>query len=263
MKKQPSPLSRPLFLAALFLLLLNDFVLKPNFPGAVTGKLSDITGVFTLTVFGLALLPRYRLRVAAGSALWFVYWKSPLSQTLIDCFNGLALYPIQRVVDYSDLWALLSIPAALLFVPRDAPPIHVLHPVKRVAIPLLCLFAFCATSRAHRYGFISQGVPVDASKRWTTHYSTPQLDSLFKQAAKEVITDSLTGDRLLSEVVISDYITFDVQLQVTDTGKKRRIWIKGYYVCYYPEYNVNIREGSLNRMFYKKLDSYLAPQKPL
>jgi len=48
----------PIFLASLGLLLLNDFVLKPFFPGPVSGILSDLAGMvfFPVLLVGLAEL---------------------------------------------------------------------------------------------------------------------------------------------------------------------------------------------------------------
>lgn len=254
MKTRTATLTHPLFLAALALLLLNDFVLKPVFPGTFTGKLSDITGVFTFTVFGLALFPRHRWPVALGSALWFMYWKSPLSQPLIDGFNGWDLYPVRRTVDYSDLWALLTVPAALWFAQGKNAAVSALPAVQRIAVPALCLFAFCATSRAESYRYLTHGIPVDSSKRWSTAYTRQQLDTLFSKMTPAIYTDSATGDQILTDVFISEDLTSDVWLHVTDAGKKRSIQIKGYYVCYYPA-SVTVNERVLNRIFYTKLNS--------
>lgn len=262
MKTRPNILAHPLFLGTLFLLLLNDFVFKPYFPGSVTGKLSDVAGVFVFTVFGLALLPRHRRVVALGSALWFVYWKSPLSQPLIDSFNALSLYPIHRVVDYTDLWALPMVPAALTFTNRDSQPVASLPPLKRIGIPLLCLFAFCSTSKASRYGYMAHGLPVDSSKRWSTSYTQDRLDTLFAKAATEVTVHPVSGDQTLSDVYINDVLTLDVWLHVTDKGKKREIRVKGYYVCYYPE-AVRVNERILNRVLYEKLNILASGKKPL
>lgn len=262
MKTQSGILTHPLFLTALFLLLLNDFVLKQAFPGGFTGKLSDVAGLFVFTAFGLTVLPRLRWTVVAATALWFVYWKSPYSQPLIDFFNGLSLYSIHRMVDYTDLWALPAVPAALLLHRRHAEPVTATSPLKQVCISLLCLFAFCSTSKADRYLFMSQHVEVESSQKWRTAREKTELDGLFRQAAKQVILDPATGDYLLSDIWINDYVTFDTRLHILDKGKKREIQVKGYYVCYYPE-QTTVNSRVLNRMLYEKLNMYIANQKPL
>jgi hypothetical protein len=49
-------LGAPVFLLSLATLLLNDFVFKPSFPGMVTGKLSDLAGLFAFGCFWCSLL---------------------------------------------------------------------------------------------------------------------------------------------------------------------------------------------------------------
>jgi len=59
MNRNPAPggaLVHPAFLTALFVLLLNDQVLKRVCPGVVTGKLSDFAGVLFLPIFLHALI---------------------------------------------------------------------------------------------------------------------------------------------------------------------------------------------------------------
>ena len=51
-------LASPQFIAALLLLLLNDYVLKYSFPGWLTGKLSDFAGLFVFVSFLYACLPK-------------------------------------------------------------------------------------------------------------------------------------------------------------------------------------------------------------
>ena len=55
-------LTSPAFIAALTLLILNDWVLKPAFSNWVTGKLSDVAGLVAFAMFGTALLPDRRWR---------------------------------------------------------------------------------------------------------------------------------------------------------------------------------------------------------
>jgi hypothetical protein len=127
--------------AALALLLANDLVLKASFPGPVTGKLSDLAGLYLFSVFCLALDSRRpRVQLAAIAVAWVV-WKSPLADPLIAGFNALAPVTLARVADPTDLIALLVIPLALI-EPRPVP-------VRRWAGPAmagLSMFAFAATS---------------------------------------------------------------------------------------------------------------------
>ena len=84
MVRRLDALLAPPALGALALLLLNDFVLKPAFHNALTGKLSDFAGLFLFAVFWIAVFPRHRGLVVLATAAGFVFWKSPAAQPLID-----------------------------------------------------------------------------------------------------------------------------------------------------------------------------------
>jgi hypothetical protein len=137
-------LTSPGFLAALLLLLLNDFFLKTLFHNSFTGKLSDFAGLFAFPLFWTAFLPRFRSRIYLATAGLFILWKSPASTTLIDGWNSLGVFSISRVIDYTDLFALAILPPSYLYglkrtgvrAVRAAPAL----------IALIAIFAFTATS---------------------------------------------------------------------------------------------------------------------
>jgi hypothetical protein len=144
-------------LAGLGLLLANDFLFKPLFHNALTGKLSDFAGLFVFPLFWSALLPRRRREVYALTALGFVFWKSDYSQPLIDAWNALGVLRVGRVVDLTDLSALAVLPASFAYLRRrrglaaegmgHASPFG-LRRVAACAVLLLSVFAFAATQRA-------------------------------------------------------------------------------------------------------------------
>lgn len=140
---KPSLLSHPIFLTALGTLLLNDWVCKPLFHNFLTGKLSDFAGLFAFAFFWSALFSKRHQLIHLLSAVLFCWWKSPLAQSFIDTLNHWHV-PIQRAVDYSDYWALLSLSLSYVtlqkaqWIPR---PILV-----NAALMLLSLFSFIATS---------------------------------------------------------------------------------------------------------------------
>jgi len=144
MRKHLNLFVSPPFLLGLSLLLLNDFYLKGRFHNALTGKLSDFAGLFIFPLFFVALCPRLRRFVYIATALLFVFWKSALSQPLIDAWNAFAFFKVWRVVDYTDLLALLVLP--LSFFHSKSPPMRV--PAARfapLAVALISMFAFTAT----------------------------------------------------------------------------------------------------------------------
>jgi hypothetical protein len=107
------------FLVSLAVLLLNDWWLKDAYPGAITGKLSDFSGIVIMTLLLLAAYPRRGLLVFCGISLTFLWWKSPASEPFIRLFNELGLYSIGRTVDYTDMMAMIIFPACHAVVTRE------------------------------------------------------------------------------------------------------------------------------------------------
>lgn len=137
-------LSSPAFVLSVLLLIFNDFVLKQAYPSWFTGKLSDFAGLSAFTLFCLVLCPaRSTLWIVAA---WFVFWKTPFSQPLIDWWNSTFTWSIARALDYTDLTALVVIPLAGIY--------HEGAREKNVSrgwcllSSAVAIFAFCATSRA-------------------------------------------------------------------------------------------------------------------
>lgn len=139
--------SWPLLLC-LALLLLNDFYLKMHYPGWITGKLSDFSGLalVALLVFSTALPFRFALLLLVSLFCW---WKSPWSQFFIDFLNSLSTVQFGRVIDYSDLFALAVLPLAKWIV-QDLHRFTLSFLVGAKPVPILvvtaCLFAIMATS---------------------------------------------------------------------------------------------------------------------
>lgn len=130
------------FITALILLLLNDLVLKQAFHNALTGKISDLAGLFIFPLFITALFPGKKRMIFIITAVFFIFWKSPLAQPMIDAWNNITAFHISRTVDYSDYIALLMLPAAWYYKGTRTLPL----PLLRIPVILVALFAFCATS---------------------------------------------------------------------------------------------------------------------
>ena len=147
-RKRLDLLVRPSFLAALVLLLLNDHWWKAAWPSFVTGKLSDFAGLYVFAVLLLALLPRQRLPLLWGTALAFVYWKSPLSQPMIEAWNALLPYSLARTVDALDLAALAVLPMAGLSLRKALrKPARLWARATRLSVGIVTLLAIAATSK--------------------------------------------------------------------------------------------------------------------
>ena len=146
-------LTSPAFVVAVALLLLNDWVLKPTLHNWLTGKLSDLAGLFAFALFWTALLPRRRDAVFALTAVGFLLWKSPLSSAPLAAWNALGLWPLARVVDYTDWVALAALLPAYRLARRDGRVVPIRAPRLRrrlaaVATAGAAMAAFMATSRA-------------------------------------------------------------------------------------------------------------------
>ena len=110
------------FLLGLCLLLLNDHILKYQWPNVATGKLSDFAGLF---VVGFLMAGRqlswWRLTGILGLVPAFLWWKSASSSSAISAWNGWAPFPIGRTVDLSDGIALLVLPLAVWAASKAQP----------------------------------------------------------------------------------------------------------------------------------------------
>lgn len=142
MRRNLEHLSSTYFAFSLAVLTLNDFYLKSAFHNFVTGKLSDFVGLFVFAVFWIALFPSKKFPIFFLTAILFTWWKSPFSQPFIDQWSSY-LFPIQRTVDLSDLYALSVLPVAGWYL-SQRPGLSFINPY---LAGIFALFAFCSTSR--------------------------------------------------------------------------------------------------------------------
>ena len=142
-------LLHPLYILSLILLISNDWVFKEMFHNFWTGKLSDFAGLFIFPIFFSVLMPNRIKAVHIITALGFIFWKTPLSQPLLD-FVYWQGFVIERVIDYTDLVALIAILSSFLFIQYWHTHKNYSIVIPRVRLTYLVLFisffAFCATS---------------------------------------------------------------------------------------------------------------------
>ncbi len=147
-------LFRILFLASIFLLLINDLYLKYQYHNYLTGKLSDFAGLFAFPYFFSCFFPKKAKQIYVISGVLFMIWKSQFSQPIFDLAHSYGI-GIDRTVDYSDLISLLIIPVSYIYWKTDYK--QILRPnkvLKPIIISISC-FAFIATSVPSVYGKIN------------------------------------------------------------------------------------------------------------
>lgn len=136
------------FVLGLILLLLNDFYLKASFHNWFTGKLSDFAGLFIFPIFWSVLFPKARVLVYWFTALCFIIWKSPLSDSFIEQWNGISfIFTIGRVVDYSDYVALVMLPFSYYYCRVNA---YRQIRISPGLVLIVASFAFMATSKPRK-----------------------------------------------------------------------------------------------------------------
>ncbi len=134
----------PGFLLALFTMLVNDFVLQPAFHNGLTGKLSDVAGLYAFPILLTAIIPAYRKQFYVFTALLFIFWKSELSGSFIHFLNTNHI-PFCRVADYSDLWALCVLPFSFAYSgPTVCPPKS--RKFIGIAVAVMSIIVFCSDS---------------------------------------------------------------------------------------------------------------------
>lgn len=149
MKNRNRILLHPIFILSLLLLVINDFILKQHFQNFITGKLSDFAGLFAFTLFFIAMFPGREKLITILVVVFFLFWKTSLSQPFIERWNDLNFYPIDRIVDYTDFFALPMTWLAYKFSLKERRTLGARYLTIPVAI--FALFSFCATSYSHNY----------------------------------------------------------------------------------------------------------------
>ncbi|MBC8986829.1 hypothetical protein H9X96_13710 [Pedobacter sp. N36a] len=187
---QLKPLSTLPFFLCLFLLLLNDFYLKAAFHNTLTGKLSDFCGLFIFPIFWSVFFPKRKLAIFLLTGLLFLVWKSEYANSFIAFFSTY-FFPIQRVVDHTDIIALIMLPLAWYSLKLR----HISLNLNPSFIALLAFFAFCASSvpRYHQsfdqpqYVLFKSEVLPD-STYYEGDFAVYHFDSLLVVEVKELLT---------------------------------------------------------------------------
>jgi len=189
--RQLQLLFHPVFFISLLILLVNDFYLKPELHNWFTGKLSDFSGLLAFTIFFSAFFYTRRLIICLCVATLFIWWKSSLSQPMIEflAYNNI---PIGRTVDYSDLIALPAIVLSLLIKPQKE-RLLLLQPILKVAICIISFFAFTATSYYRKFSIRPDlGNTIDYTRTYKTRFTKEEILQKLESFGIRYSIDSFT-----------------------------------------------------------------------
>lgn len=156
----------PLFIICVFILILNDWYLKPVFHNTLTGKLSDFAGLFALPYLLSSMLPKHTLKIHVWTGLLFIVWKSEFAEPLIAFANSLRI-PVSRTIDFTDNIALISLLFSY-YILKSSFALNIKPILHKALVAASCL-AFAATSMPPRedrtFTQIDKVYTFDISKR--------------------------------------------------------------------------------------------------
>jgi len=201
-----------LFLISVVLLLLNDFYLKYYFHNYLTGKLSDFVGLFAFPYF-VSLLFKSKIKpIYILTGILFLFWKSSLSQFVIDYLNGTGI-GINRVVDYSDFIALLVLPFSYRYRKQNLIGIEKIKFLPKPLIIGVCSFAFIATTLA------GEIVALNLKSNYE-HPIKIQKDSLDIKMFKNAIFQWSDTDKYRTNLMLPDKnASIQISLFMDEIGK--------------------------------------------
>nr|WP_315150011.1 hypothetical protein [uncultured Flavobacterium sp.] len=176
------------FILALTILLLNDFFFKNYYGNWLTGKLSDFAGLFVFPLFWTILFPKLKDKIYFITAILFIYWKSIYSEPLLHIINQYSIINLNRVVDLTDLLALLILPFSYIYQQKNNKNFITINPT---FIVVLAAFSFMATSYDSEIEYkktYSFDYSIDTLK--TKIYYLKTIENEFEKRKDDYILDS-------------------------------------------------------------------------
>ena len=214
-------LRHPQFIAGMFVILINDLFLKTSYHNWITGKLSDIAGLYVFPVFWCAFFPAYKKHIYVLTAIIFTVWKSSLSQPLIIALNNINL-PFNRVIDPTDLLALFVLPISFKYC-HNTPTrfMRSLHPAL-IAIPALVIFCNDSIVRQLR----GPGAQYNYGKRIETQLSASQLFARLDSLGIRYYPDSVVSGNYFYDTSM-----YTIEKTIIDRRTVTRFWRIKNYAC--------------------------------
>lgn len=142
------------FLSCVIVLFINDHFFKFQYTSWFTGKLSDAVGIILLPMLVTFAFPKLKENSVFASGLFFIFWKSPFSESFIRMYNAISPIDIHRVIDYSDLIVLLLLPIPYFLIKND----HifenfVIRKIHAAVVLFPTVFVLMSTSQSNGYTY--------------------------------------------------------------------------------------------------------------
>ncbi|MBO6516886.1 MAG: hypothetical protein JJ975_10085 [Bacteroidia bacterium] len=238
----------------LLVLLLNDHYLKLNFPGPITGKLSDVVGLFVFPIFLSVFRPRRIIQNCIAAGIIFCLWKSHLSEPIITAGNSIGI-PFTRTIDQTDYAALMVLPASTYYLkrwrlPRLLPRIRLTHlvflAIGFVALSATTLRPVFGTSLDKKYNInatpeqlvrdirqMDCQLHLISSNAEGSHYELRNLVIDGKDSMFRLVRFSLKENKSGTSVHVKDITTYEGYASFFDSGRRR--WAKKLVKTYFIE----------------------------
>lgn len=151
---RPKKYLRLIFITSIIILIVNDLFLKDYYSNYLTGKLSDIVGLFSFPYFLSLLFPKNIKLNYIGTAIFFTFWKSELIEPILTLLQNIGI-GVNRTIDYSDLITLIVLPISYSYWNSNINDYLSNRFLLKPIILTMSLFSFIATSMPKEYKSIN------------------------------------------------------------------------------------------------------------
>jgi hypothetical protein len=259
-------------------MFLNDHFFKWEYSNWFTGKLSDFIGVLILPFLLTYFASKYLKTNLLITGLFFIFWKSEFSNSFINFYNKYSLIEITRIVDYSDLIALMMLPVSYVMISRilnDKMKFKINYQINQIIILIPAIFILMATSPpksfyyTHSYGSIecykcgftlpySQSEIVDRLKNSNIHFDTifninPEINRIHSFEK-----DSIKFYKINNLIIEQDTLKNIDFSMLNKRNGKTKVYFNGF------EYSGNISDEKmkkkLRKYYYKLIKNYIKEQ---
>ena len=119
--------------------------MKYEFSNFLTGKISDIAGLFLFPYFLSSFRIKWTKTIYIGTATLFLFWKSPFSQEVINFAQTIGI-GFNRVIDYTDFFALFILPFSFRYFKKQLTTEQKIEKYLTIPLGVISLLAIWATT---------------------------------------------------------------------------------------------------------------------